>query len=205
MNQTIDNQALDTLLHRAKSGDEAGLGELCDVVRVRLMGLVRFKVRGWSREDHEDLVQDTLSIFVRDLSKIDHSPLTYAYAVLQKRIWNELDKARRNREVSLDNRLRETDSSHSANANDGQLLRDDSADVADEVERKIKMERVWQAIQSLNHEFCKPLLTAIMEGYEIGELWERFSALDPHLNRNTFYKRVFDCRKRLWAVLGGVL
>jgi DNA-directed RNA polymerase specialized sigma24 family protein len=205
MTQAIDNSALEMLLHRAKSGDEAGLGELCGVVRVRLLGLVRFKVRGWSREDHEDLVQETLTIFIRDLHKIEHSPLTYAHAILRKRIWNELDKARRSREVSLDQRLPDDKVSDSADALDTRLLRDNSVNVADEVERKVTLERVWWAIQSLNHKFCKPLLTAIMEGYEIGELWERFSRLDPNLSRNTFYKRVFDCRKRLWAVLGGAL
>jgi len=170
-----------------------------------LLGLVRFKVRGWSREDHEDLVQDTLTIFVRDLNKIEHSPLTYAYAILQKRIWNELDKARRSREVPLDVQSTGNESGGFVHALESRLLRDDSVDVADDVERKAKLERVWRAIQSLGREFCKPLLTAIMEGFEIGELWERFSQLDPNLTRNAFYKRVFDCRKRLWEILGGDL
>jgi DNA-directed RNA polymerase specialized sigma24 family protein len=201
----VDNLLLETLLQRAKSGDEAGLDELCGVVRVRLLGLVRFKVRGWSREDHEDLVQETLTIFVRDLHKIEHRPLTYAHAILQKRIWNELDKARRSREVSLDQRLPQDTFSDAVDALDDRLLRDPAVDVAGEVERKVELERVWRAIQSLHHEFCKPLLTAIVEGYEIGELWKRFSKLDPNLHRNTFYKRVFDCRRRLWAILGGVL
>jgi DNA-directed RNA polymerase specialized sigma24 family protein len=203
--QHIDISALDILLQRAKSGDKAGLDELCGVVRVRLLGLVRFKVRGWSREDHEDLVQDTLTIFVRDLHKIEHSPLIYAHAILQKRIWNELDKARRSREVSLDHRLPDDGISDPVDALDHRSLRDQTMDVADEVERKIRLERVWEVIQALHHEFCKPLLTAIMEGFEIGELWERFSQLDPNLTRNAFYKRVFDCRKRLWTALGGAL
>ena len=193
---------MDALLRRAKSGDNAGLDELCRVIRVRLLSLIRFKVRGWSREDYEDIVQDTLTIVVRDLHKIDHSPLIYAHAVLQKRIWNEMDRARRQREVSLDRGSQDDVSADSADALDPGALRDQSTDVAGEVERKLDVERVWHGIQSLNHEFCKPLLTAIMEGYEIGELWERFSKLDSSLNRNTFYKRVFDCRKRLWAILG---
>lgn len=205
MPHPIDNSDIEALLSRAKSGDEAGLDELCGIVRVRLLGLVRFKVRGWSREDHEDLVQETLTIFVRDLPKIEHSPLTYAHAILQKRIWNELDKARRHREVSLDARSSSDGGGDSADAFGGRLLGDDSVNVADDVERKLQLERVWRAIQSLHHEFCKPLLTALMEGYEIGELWERFHKLDPRLSRNTFYKRVFDCRKRLWAILGGAL
>jgi DNA-directed RNA polymerase specialized sigma24 family protein len=205
MTQSIDNQNLDALLMRAKSGDNAGLEKLCGAVRVRLLGLVRFKMRGWSREDHEDLVQETLTIFSRDVRKIENNPLIYAHAILQKRIWNELDKVRRNREVSLDRRMPEEHFDDPAGARDEHLLEDNSADVADEVERKDKLERVWQAIQSLNHEFCKPMLTAMMEGYDIGELWLRFSELDSRLNRNTFYKRVFDCRKRLWAMLKGAL
>ncbi len=199
MSPPDDQTVLEKLLSSAKSGNEAGLDELCRIIRVRLLGLVRFKVRNWSREDHEDLIQETLVIFVRDLSKIKDNPLTYAYAILQKRIWNEMDKARRNRELSLDHRLADGADCETAE------IQDDSTDVADDVERKLRLERVWQAIQALNHEFCKPLLTAIMEGYDIGELWKRFQQLDPQLNRNAFYKRVFDCRKRLWAVLGGSL
>src|SRR3989339_147506 len=140
MNQVFDKQELEKLLQRAKSGDETGLSELCGVIRVRLLGLVRFKVRGWSREDHEDLVQDTLVVFVRDLRKIEDNPLTYAHAVLQKRIWNELDKARRSREVSLDQRTSEEHFSH-VNGLDNRLLYDESMKVADEVEVKVKKER----------------------------------------------------------------
>jgi DNA-directed RNA polymerase specialized sigma24 family protein len=203
MSQSPEYPDLDLLLKRAKSGDQTGMDELCGVVRVRLMGLVRFKVRGWSREDHEDLVQETLAILIRDLHKIENNPLAYAHAILQKRVWNEMDRARRTREVSLDDRTSETDAGQSGASANERLLHDHSADVADEVERRIRVERVWLAVQSLSHDFCRPLLTAIMEGYEIGELWERFRKLEPGLTRNTFYKRVFDCRRRLWAVLGG--
>jgi DNA-directed RNA polymerase specialized sigma24 family protein len=205
MSVFIDNTVLERLLQRAKSGNEAGMSELCDVVRVRLLSLVRYKVRSWSREDHEDLVQETLTIFVRDLMKIEHSPLIYAHAILQKRIWNEMAKARRSKDVSLERRAATGTERERDDSPDGALWQDHAIDVADDIERKTKLERVWTAIQALNHEFCKPLLTAIMEGYDIGELWTKFSDLYPHLNRNAFYKRIFDCRKRLWEQLGGVL
>ena len=166
--QPTDNNAIEELLKQAKAGDRFSSDTLFELVRVRLLGLVRFKVRGWPREDYEDLVQETMAIFARDLQKIEHNPLIYAHAILQKRIWNELDKARRSREVSLDRRLADNPDSESDALPVDRLLQDNTTDVADEIERKVKLERVWHAIQSLNHEFCKPLLTAIMEGYEMG-------------------------------------
>ncbi|MBK6765075.1 MAG: hypothetical protein IPG71_01845 [bacterium] len=84
-------------------------------------------------------------------------------------------------------------------------LVDISSDVAQDVENNMREERVYQAIQSLHHEFCKPLLTGLMQGLTVGEIWKHFSRQESNLNRNTFYKRVFDCRKRLWAALGGAL
>jgi DNA-directed RNA polymerase specialized sigma24 family protein len=204
MPQPLVNADLEQSLLRARSGDPGALDDLCAAVRVRLLVLVRLKLRGWPREDHEDLVQETLAVFARDVNRIQNRPLAYAHAVLTKRIWNELDRARRSREVSLDQRIEPDDARDSSSSAASGLLRDETADVAAEVQRKLDVERVWRAIQRLSQEFCKPLLMALMQGYEVGELYLRFSELDPHLTRNAFYKRIFDCRKRLTERLGGV-
>lgn len=202
---SIDNIALEELFQRAKAGDEASLTSLYSIVRVRLLALTRYKVRSWSREDHEDLVQETMAIFSRDLQKIEHNPLIYAHSILQKRIWNEMDKAHRSRQASLEPFTSGNSKDDQPNIADSSFMQDGSVDIERDIEDKERVERVWQAIQSLNHEFCKPLLTGIIQGLEVSELWEKFSELDPNLSRNTFYKRVFDCRKRLLAILKGTL
>ena len=197
---------LDDMLVRARAGDERSLNQLLEEIRVRLLRFARYRLRGWRLQDHEDLVQDTLTIVHRDLHKLSETPLIFAYSVFRRRAMTEAARARRSREQSLD----EQDESHNdgSRMSSGKIERalvDISSDVAQDVENNMREERVYQAIQSLHHEFCKPLLTGLMQGLTVGEIWKHFSRQESNLNRNTFYKRVFDCRKRLWAALGGAL
>jgi hypothetical protein len=49
--------------------------------------------------------------------------------------------------------------------------------------------------------FCRTCLLGMLESSKLSELWASFQQIEPGLRRGAFYKRVFDCRRRLKHLL----
>jgi DNA-directed RNA polymerase specialized sigma24 family protein len=184
---------------KAKTGDSASLGRLCEAAKVRLLLVVKYRLRGWSNSDMEDLVQDTLATFCEKIQLVDRTPMAFALWILRQKIGNELQKAHRTRERSFseatENSRREADDRVFDPA-------DPDDDPAVLLDRKENLERMRRAIGLLS-EFCQTVFAGLLEGRRIQEIWERYREIEPGLQRSAFDKRTHACRRKLVALVGG--
>jgi DNA-directed RNA polymerase specialized sigma24 family protein len=198
--QEIDNNSLESELERAKCGDEESLNRLCRDAEVRLKLVVKYRLRGWSREDQEDLVQSTLLTFCEKIQLVEHTPMAFALWILRQKIGSELQKVRRQKEGSLTEYVQSENGHDPARVHRGAVLKAPD-NVEDEFERREKVQRVLDAMTHLS-EFCRAVMTGILEGMRIAEIWDRFQRIEPQLTRSAFDKRVHACRQRLFNILG---
>ena len=77
----------------------------------------------------------------------------------------------------------------------------DAGSFETKIETSELVQRIRQAIHKLSP-ICQALFLAMLEGRNINEVWELAVATDSRLTRSTFDKRLFDCRKRLRAIVG---
>jgi RNA polymerase sigma factor (sigma-70 family) len=185
-------------LTQAKAGDAASLGRLCEEARVRLRLVVKYRLRGWSEAEREDLVQDTLVTFCEKIETVDRTPLAFALWILRQKIGNELQKAYRVRERSFQEALGKP-------SRDGDEYTIEPADPGDdpamEFDRKETAQRIRSAITQLS-DFCRFVFAGMLEGYRLQEIWTRYKEIEPDLQRSAFDKRTHACRRKLFALMG---
>jgi DNA-directed RNA polymerase specialized sigma24 family protein len=196
----MSEQELAEQLGRAKSGDAGSLGRLCEEARVRLQLVIKYRLRGWSEADREDLIQDTLVTFCEKIAAVDRTPMAFALWILRQKIGNTLQKGYRNRERSFSRALPETGDGHADSVLDPPDPGDDPATAYD---RKETMQKVLEAMSLLN-EFCRTVFTGLLEGLRIQEIWEHYREIEPGLQRGAFDKRTHVCRRKLFALVGGL-
>jgi DNA-directed RNA polymerase specialized sigma24 family protein len=196
----LNEQDFVRLLEQAKAGDSDSLGVLCEEARVRLGLVVKYRLRGWSEADREDLVQDTLVTFCEKIQDITGTPMNFALWILRQKIGNELQKARRFREQSFSSTVINR-------GNDGGDLAldppDPEVDVAATVERKESVERIMEVMLHLS-DFCRLVFAGLLEGFRIQEIWEKYQLVEPGLKRSAFDKRTHDCRRRMAELMGAI-
>jgi DNA-directed RNA polymerase specialized sigma24 family protein len=196
----INEQDLARLLELAKGGDSASLGQLCEEARVRLTLIVKYRLRGWSETERQDLVQDTLLTFCEKIQVVDRTPMAFALWILRQKIGNEFQKVRRSRERSFSNVAGD-----STRDDDNPSL--DPADPADDpataYDRKETLTALRDAIGKLD-EFCRAVFAGLLEGMKMQEIWERYRDLEPRLHRGAFDKRTHMCRRKLLALVGAI-
>ena len=188
------------LLRLARSGDRQGQGQFFTQLAVTLRPIVQCRLRGWPREDQEDILQEALITVAQKLDRVRSNPHKYAAAVLRNKIGDAL-RARSGRiRLSLDSAPDQ--GAGSIRQEIEQILGQTASggDALTQVELSERLERVKSAIKRLSS-FCQVFFLGIMEQREIGELWELFSASNPGLKRNAFRKRIFDCRMKLKSIL----
>jgi RNA polymerase sigma factor (sigma-70 family) len=194
----VSEQDLTQLLVQAKAGDTTSLGHLCEEAKVRLQLVVKYRLRGWSEADREDLVQDVLITFCEKIQMVERTPMAFALWILRQKIGSELQKAHRSRTRSFTEAFgkdgQDTDSTVAEPP-------DPDADPALEYERKENAERIREAINMLS-EFCRTVFAGLLEGMRIQEIWVRYQEIEPDLQRSAFDKRTHGCRRKLFALLG---
>ena len=183
------------LLWKAQKGDLEAQNLLCEKLKVRLHPVLKCRLQGWSAEDRQDIMQDTLIIFLEKMGSIDSNPHMYTFKILKNKIGNALQSRQKAIEISLQT---DGDKNPEKEKAAGRILStgETEDDVLDKLDRKIAIENILRAIVGLS-DFCRIFIMGMIEGKSIEELWKLFQATEPGLQRNTFDKRTFDCRKRV--------
>ena len=184
----------DGLLKRAQAGDEKSQNQLCTEIKVRLKPILQYRLWGWRAEEREDILQDTLMVFLQKLDEIKSNPHRYALGVLR----NKIGEALRTQNKWARSELFEDRSPIGVVAGEEVAGRGATAggDFTEELETKDLVNYISQAIKKLAL-FCQFIFLAILEDRTIGEVWQLFRQIEPNLKRSTFDKRVFDCRQKL--------
>lgn len=179
----------DSLLLEAKSGDQNCQNELIKALSVRLRLFIKYRCCGWSPEDQEDILQETLEVFWHKLDSISDHPERYAHKILLNKIGNELQKRRGKYRA-----LPETIGDHNT------TFIDESLDVVTRIEQQENKNKFVVAIKRLSP-YCRTLFMGLLEGKSICEMWEAFSSSDLGLTRSAFDTRNKRCRDKLYEEL----
>ena len=193
--QSVDWQSL---LKAAQGGDQYRQNELIEALTVRLRVVIQYRCWGWSNEDREDILQDTLAVFWDKLDSISDHPDTYALRILRNKIGDEIRKRKGKRDVPAN----DSDDHHAPFkvSLDEVTLTDQSYDIEEKIEHEELIDRFKIAIKKLSI-FCKTLFMGLLEGNNINDMWEFFSSLDPKLTRSAFDTRNSRCRHKLMIEL----
>lgn len=183
-----------SLLKDAQGGDQRRQDELFEALNVRLRMIIQYRCWGWSAQDQEDILQETLEVFWDKLNSISDHPETYALKILRNKIGDELRKRLGRRKVLTND---EDDCQASSTvALDEMMIADQSYDIEGKVEHEDITKMFIHAIKELPP-FCKTLFTGLLEGKSINDMWAFFSSLNPRLTRTAFDTRNSRCRQKL--------
>ena len=139
-----------------------------EALNVRLWTLIQYKCWGWTTEDQEDILQETLEVFWGKLNSIADHPEKYALTILRNKIGDELRKRFGKRDIM---KLGDDDPQTSLNAPlDEDSLIDDSHDIVAKVEQDEILGRFKTAIKRLSP-FCKTFFMGLLEGKNINDMW----------------------------------
>jgi len=188
------------LLNACRHGDNDSREQLFSALRVRLLTIAQYRLRGTSTEQLEDLVHGALAVVVERVATIESNPHLYALQILRNKIGDHLRAKGRRLEQPLN--VTGSDDSDEAGVPAGMTLADPEAtEFQTRIETTEVVERIRQAIHKLSP-ICQALFLALLEERTINEVWELTESTEPKLSRGTFDKRLFDCRKRLRALVG---
>jgi len=187
------------LLWRAQKGEQQDQNKLFEALSVTLRPFLESRLRGWSREDRDDVLQETLITIGVKLKKIQTNPHKYGIIVLRNKIGRALRNPPHKRMVSADDdddplsgtlkQAIELSLSHGGSGND----------LLDDLAKRDEIERIQAAVEKLPA-FCRTFFLGILNGRDGKERWNLFKTLNPGLKRGTYRKRVFDCRMK-WVEL----
>ncbi len=184
--QPVDWQSL---LKAAQGGDSNCQNELIEALSVRLRLSIKYRCCGWSPEDQEDILQETLEVFWNKLDGISDHPERYALKILINKIGNEIQKRKGKHRA-----LSDTAGNHNS------TFVDKSFDVITKIEQQEIKNKFVLAIKSLSP-YCQTLFMGLLEGKNINEMWEDISSLDQGLTRSAFDTRNTRCRNKLYREL----
>lgn len=184
------------LVHRTRNGDQQAAQQLFEGLAVRLRVLVKHKLWGWSRDEHNDLIQATLTTFLEKIQEVNENPSAFVMQILNNKIGNEIrtKTSRQSIPIAGDSPSDFEPTASGVPAPFAVVASPDAADAG--IESREELERVTRAIDALRP-FCRAAFKGILEGKSIGEVWAALRSVEPRLNRSAFDKRLFQCRKEL--------
>jgi len=183
-------------LEKAKSGDRDALEALCEKIRVRLRPVIQYRLCGRPQEDLEDILQDTLVIFVEKWAVIHSNPLQFALSILRNKIGDALRAQSGTRDTSLyRDGSRHAAREMSLGEHDPEIA-DAGSSFFDDISAADLRPHIVQAIKKLT-KFCQVYFLAVLEDRELGEVWQFAKAFEPSLTRCTFDQRTRRCREKL--------
>ena len=183
------------LLKRAKAGDRRAKGDLYRQLAVRLRPLVKYRLWGWSDDEHEDIIQDTLITLLEKMDALAQDPVKYTMKILRNKIGNAYQSKQsqqKNIRISDENDIIQKGDITAPKA--ASISADDT--FIAELEAKDLTKHIREAVKRLPA-FCRIFFFAVMEGRKVQELWKLFKKIEPDLKRNNFDKRIYRCRMRL--------
>jgi DNA-directed RNA polymerase specialized sigma24 family protein len=193
-----------SLLQKAKNGGDVAQNALCRALEVRLHPILQSRLWGWPKEDHEDILQNTLIVVIEKINQIDSNPHYFALNVLRNKIGDALRGRQGHRETGLDLGYNDDSSGQESRAEHSMAFADPEQDIAGQAELGDFTQRIRNALRQLS-KFCQAFFLAMLEDRSVGEVWELFSSREPKLTRSAFDKRVFDCRKRMRQLMQGAM
>lgn len=184
------------LVKLTREGDEKAAAQLFTELKVRLTVLVKHRLWGWSKDEHDDLIQATLETFFIKIQDVTDSPGAFVVQILANKIGNELRVKRSRQYVSVANDVGANSAVVGGQALTGSvvLVSNEAADTR--AESREELSRVVRAIDSLSP-FCRAVFKGMIEGMYVKEIWDSLQMTEPGLSRSAFDKRVFNCRKQL--------
>jgi len=191
----------DDLLVRAKEGDKSAENELFSKLSVSLRDFAEYKLRGWSSEEVEDVIQNTLVILWQKRDEITSNPQIYAREILHNKIGHLYRKKKSFGEIPID----PVDDRSSSAAKQEIEFSSDRETVEEEligsIDNKELLEKIINAIEDLPP-CCRIFYLSIFQGYNRREIWEVFKSTYKNLKGSTYRKRISQCcRKKLLELL----
>jgi DNA-directed RNA polymerase specialized sigma24 family protein len=182
------------LLQQIRHGDSDARERLFAQLEVRLRTILKYRLQGWPEEELDDVLQDTLLVVSEKLEQVESNPDHYALNVLRNKIGNRIVRRRRREYLSLD----PTGSPERGDEDGGNttmVLADPESDFSAAPDHDTA-NRIRRAVGRLSP-LCQALFTALLENLSVAETWEFFGRAETGLQRSTFDKRLFDCRRKL--------
>ena len=197
------NSDWNALLNGCQRGDILSRERLFLELRVRLLTVTQYRLRGVPKEVTEDLVQNTLILVTERLSSIESNPQLYALQILRNKIGDYLRSRTRRTEQTLSaTGFEENDDG--GEHQDVTLADPDAEAFQTRIEGAEIVQKIRRAVGKLTP-ICQALFAALLEERSVSEVWELAQTLEPKLMRSTFDKRLFDCRKRLRVLVGNAV
>jgi DNA-directed RNA polymerase specialized sigma24 family protein len=193
-------ESWDELLSRAKTKDRQALNELIIQLTVTLRPILQSRLRGWSHEDKQDVMQETLVTFTQKLAEVKSNPHHFAAAILRHKIGDAMRRQRRGHAdfVTLDDNSIAPDMRRQIELCLSQY--GPGTTFVRRLEDAELLKHVIRALEELS-DFCQTFFLGLMEQVDREELFQLLRRMDPSLRRGTFRKRIFDCRQRLKLLL----
>ena len=163
------NPDWDTLLDDCRHGDARAREQLFSFLRVRLLSIAQYRLRGVSTEVIEDLVQNTLTLVVERIAAIESNPHLYALQTLRNKIGDFLRSRARRVEQSIN--VTGGDGDESADLQDVSLADPDSVSFETGVENAEIVAVIRRAVHRLTP-ICLALFAALLEDRSVSEFWD---------------------------------
>ncbi|MBI5058902.1 hypothetical protein HZB60_03840 [candidate division KSB1 bacterium] len=192
---------MNQLLSQAKRGNRAALDKLCRALAERLRVALQSRLWGWSRQDQEDILQNTLLVFADKYSHIEDNPHIFALQVMHNKIGDALRhmkssaSIRGNRADFADSDVDETSEAVPIGETDPE------SNYGARIDGTALLQRIHAELVRLPR-FCRMFIVAMLEGKAVLDVWDVAHTAEPYLTRRAFDKRIFMCRKRLREAIG---
>jgi DNA-directed RNA polymerase specialized sigma24 family protein len=192
---------MNALLLEAKRGNREALDELCRALQVRLRAVIQSRLWRWSRQDQEEILQDSLLLFAQKYDFIQDNPQYYALQVLHNKIGDAVRHATFvSRKVVSKVSAAEPGSAEPCDTEPvGQD--DPETDYEECLDQRALLDRILAEASNMPS-FCKLFIMGMLKGKTVSEVWKVVHRAEPGVSRNAFYKRIFDCRMRLRMAVG---
>lgn len=190
----------EALLKRAQGDEASAVTELLSNLSVTLRPIVQYRLRGWSNQDHDDILQETLITCARKLKQIESAPQQYAAGILRNKIGDALRSRERRSEITWTDDAAEASPVWRHEVEIALRQQNPEGDLLGQIDNDELIERIRRAVSKLSL-FCQAFFVGILEGQSSADLWELFKTAEPNLERNAFRKRIFACRLKLKALL----
>lgn len=191
------------LLNNAKAGVDADRNRLFELLRERLLTVALFRLRGASKEDIDDIVQNSLVVVVAKLDGIDDNPHYFALDVLYKKIGGVIREKKRRQMISLNPTGAKDEQNHELSA-ELQLPSDSYEEMLDHMHESEIADKLKRSISKLSP-LCQAIFLALLQFKTVADVWAIYQEREPKLSRNAFDKRLFDCRRKLRDLTSGQL
>ena len=75
--------------------------QLLEKLKVRLQPVLKCRLQGWSLEDRQDIMQDTLTVFLEKMGSINSNPHMYTFKILKNKIGNALQTRQKRVDIPI--------------------------------------------------------------------------------------------------------